>query len=87
VQRAFILCGDEIGIEALPLPAAATSSPEAATAANPLSLDVGASMPEVERRVILATLDHFGGDKKKAAEVLKISVKKIYNRLREYRSS
>jgi len=91
VQRAFILAQSEteIGVEALPLPTARpTEAPEGpAPAPDPLCLNLGISLSEVERRVILATLDHFGGDKKKTAEALKISVKKIYNRLREYRAS
>ena len=40
-----------------------------------------------ERRLILATLEHCDGDKKKAADVLKISLKTLYNRLNEYKSS
>jgi DNA-binding NtrC family response regulator len=50
-------------------------------------LEVGISLPETERRLILSTLESFGGDKKKTAEVLKISIKKLYNRLREYSPS
>jgi DNA-binding NtrC family response regulator len=42
-------------------------------------------MREVEQRMILATLEHCGGDKKKAAEVLGISLKTLYNRLNLYR--
>jgi two-component system response regulator AtoC len=80
VQRAFILAEEEIGEAALPLGAIAR---EGAPASN-LVLKVGISVPETERRLILATLESFGGDKKKAAEVLKISIKKLYNRLREY---
>jgi two-component system response regulator AtoC len=95
IQRAFILAEDkdEIGPDLLSLAAPLGEAPPPMTAlsatpgANPLSLDLGISLPEVERRVILATLDHFGGDKKKTAEALKISVKKIYNRLREYRAT
>jgi two-component system response regulator AtoC len=45
---------------------------------------VGTSVPEIERQLILATLESYGGDKKKTAEVLKISIKTLYNRLREY---
>lgn len=78
VQRAFILAEDEIGEEALPLAAREERPPSS------LVLDVGISVPETERRLILATLESFNGDKKKAAEVLKISIKKLYNRLREY---
>jgi DNA-binding NtrC family response regulator len=44
-------------------------------------------MPEVERELILATLERYGGDKKKTAEVLKISIKTLYNRLREYKAT
>jgi DNA-binding NtrC family response regulator len=45
---------------------------------------VGASISEVERRHILKTLEHYGGDKKKAAATLGISLKTLYNRLNEY---
>jgi DNA-binding NtrC family response regulator len=79
IQRAFILAEEDIGVEALPLAAAREEKP-----ASKLGLNVGASMPEVERQLILATLESYGGDKKKAAEVLKISIKTLYNRLREY---
>ena len=42
------------------------------------------SLADIERHFILATLEHFGGDKRKAAEVLGISLKTIYNRLNNY---
>jgi DNA-binding NtrC family response regulator len=38
----------------------------------------------VERRVILATLERCGGDKKRAAQILGISLKTLYNRLNVY---
>jgi DNA-binding NtrC family response regulator len=44
------------------------------------------SLAEVERRHLLSTLAHFEGDKKKAAEVLGISLKTLYNRLKRYRA-
>jgi DNA-binding NtrC family response regulator len=81
VQRAFILAEDDIGPDGLPL---GPSTRDQAPASSSLVLEVGISVPETERRLILATLDSFGGDKKKTAEVLKISIKKLYNRLREY---
>jgi len=87
VQRAFILAEDDIGSDALPLdgrePAPEPAAAQAASSGN-VVLKIGVSVPEAERRLILQTLETFGGDKKKTAEVLKISIKKLYNRLREY---
>jgi len=50
-----------------------------------LTLPVGVSMAEADRILLLTTLEQYGGDKKKTAEVLGVSVKTIYNRLNEYR--
>ncbi|HEY7515999.1 MAG TPA: helix-turn-helix domain-containing protein, partial [Vicinamibacteria bacterium] len=52
-----------------------------------LSINVGMAVAEAQRRLILATLDGYSGDKKKAAEVLGISLKTLYNRLTEYRAA
>jgi DNA-binding NtrC family response regulator len=49
-----------------------------------LSLSVGQSLRTVERRLIVATLAHFHGNKVKTAEVLGISLKTLYNRLHQY---
>jgi DNA-binding NtrC family response regulator len=50
-----------------------------------LHLKIGTSIAEVERRMILATLEHVDGNKMKASEILKISLKTLYNRLNQYR--
>jgi parallel beta-helix repeat protein len=52
-----------------------------------LVVRVGTTIEEAERRLILATLEHSAGDKKKAAEMLGISLKTLYNRLNVYRAS
>ena len=44
----------------------------------------GAPLAEVERRMILATLERVGGDKEEAARQLGISRSKIYQRLRQW---
>ena len=44
----------------------------------------GTPIAEAERRLILATLEQCDHDKRKAAEVLGISLKTLYNRLNEY---
>jgi two-component system response regulator AtoC len=81
LNRAFIMSGDEIDLgdfdaEAVP---AATLPPGAKRPP-----DMGASLDDAERQHILATLEHCGGDKKKAAEILGISLKTLYNRLNQY---
>jgi DNA-binding NtrC family response regulator len=80
VQRAFILAEEDLGVESLRLGVTEEM------AASSLVMRVGSPIAEVERRFILTTLDHFEGDKKKAADVLKISLKTLYNRLNEYKT-
>ena len=79
VQRAYILAEDDVGIDALPLGAIEESG------ASSLLMRVGTSVEEMERRLILATLEHFEGDKKATAAALKVSLKTLYNRLNEYK--
>jgi len=79
IQRAFIMAEDTIGIDSLPL------GVREETQGSGLLIKVGTSIAEAERRLVLATLEHFEGDKKKAADVLKISLKTLYNRLNEYK--
>jgi two-component system, NtrC family, response regulator AtoC len=81
VHRAFILADEEIGPDCLPPEVGGTE-----TFSGPdLHFKVGVSIEEAERRLILATLDHFNGDKKKTADVLGVSLKTLYNRLNAYK--
>jgi DNA-binding NtrC family response regulator len=52
-----------------------------------LQIRVGSSLEDLERRVILATLNELGGDKKRAADLLGISLKTLYNRLNLYEAA
>ncbi len=79
VERAFILAEDDVGVDSLPLGVTEVLP------ASSLVMQVGTPIAEMERRLILATLDQCEGDKKKAADVLKISLKTLYNRLNEYK--
>lgn len=49
-----------------------------------LSFSVGMPLAEVQREIILATLKHFSGNKRLTADALGISLKTLYNRLKEY---
>ncbi|HET9316844.1 MAG TPA: sigma-54 dependent transcriptional regulator, partial [Vicinamibacteria bacterium] len=77
VERAYVLTDGEVDVEV-------ASSPELDPASAPPN-GVGSSLGESERQLILATLDHFSGDKRKAAAMLKISLNTLYSRLREYK--
>ncbi len=81
IHRAFILADDAITPEHLPSPHADTCNP---VNGHDLRIRVGASIFETERRLILATLDHCNGNKRKAADILGISLKTLYNRLHAY---
>ena len=48
------------------------------------SIPLGSSVAEVEKKLILATIEHVKGDKARAASILGISLKTLYNRLNEY---
>jgi len=50
-------------------------------------IDVEGSLGDAERQHILATLEKCGGDKRKAAEILGISLKTLYNRLHLYQAT
>jgi DNA-binding NtrC family response regulator len=78
VQRAFILA-DEV-IEAHLAPASVTA-PESAPL---LTVRVGTTLDDVSRRLIEATLAECGS-KRKAADMLGISLKTLYNRLAAYK--
>lgn len=51
-----------------------------------ISVPTGVPLAEVERTLILASLERNAGDKKTTAEELGISLKTLYNRLRDYES-
>jgi DNA-binding NtrC family response regulator len=98
-QRAFVMAsGDVITDEWLPsdAPAAAveshaavapaTRAGAAAAAASSITIKLGTSMADAERQLILATLAHFNNHKERTAAVLGVSLKTLYNRLKEYSS-
>jgi DNA-binding NtrC family response regulator len=88
VERSAILADEAIGPEIVPV-GDRTSQPVAVAAGNGsmLHVRVGASLDDVERRVILATLEEYGGDKKRTAETLGISLKTLYTRLNLYEAA
>jgi DNA-binding NtrC family response regulator len=91
VERAFVLCDEVLDVDhdfgAAPTRAAASGAGTTARQTDPLSitLPIGSSLDDIERTFIVATLEHFGGDKRRAASALGCSVKTLYNKLHLYR--
>lgn len=71
--------GPEIGEEDIVLEQTDGSAHE-----EHLRIPLGIPVEEAERRLILRTLRHLAGNKSKAARVLGISLKTLYNRLHAY---
>lgn len=81
VRRAYILADKEITPEMLPEDLAK----EAREGGKPkVHVQVGSSLAEAEKRLILATLAEHDDDKKAAAKVLGVSTKTLYNRIKSY---
>ena len=86
VERAVVLSrGEILSVEDLPAQIARgepTNGEQPVASDSPLiNLEVGTPLAEVERRVILETLRHTGGDKSAAARLLGIATRTIYRKL------
>jgi len=90
IQSAYILADETIDVDSLPEAVTLTRAAPARAdepAAGVLRVELGSSLADIERRAILATLRYCQGNKNRAAEVLGISLKTLYNRLSEYRTT
>jgi two-component system, response regulator FlrC len=96
IHRAVLLSqGTEITPEAIRLPDGARLEPGAMRGGDPVSVAteaaavttrslVGRTVSDVERDLILDTLDHCLGNRTHAANILGISIRTLRNKLREY---
>jgi len=87
IDRGFIMAGEE-GLEG-PSPenqsmqiGPMTQSPGNDTPT--ITVPLGTPLSVAARELILSTLEHCGGERKRTAEMLGICTKTLYNRLREY---
>jgi two-component system response regulator AtoC len=80
VHRAFIMADQEITPRSLPREVGGDSGFQ-----RSLHFQVGSSIEDVEKRLIMATLEAYGGNKRKTADILGVSLKTLYNRLNQYR--
>ena len=86
VERAAILADSSIGPELIPARRSAQPRPTALPGAV-LQVRIGSTLEDVERRLILATLDELKGDKRRTAQALGIGLKTLYTRLSVYRAT
>jgi DNA-binding NtrC family response regulator len=83
VQRAFIMA-DQEEIDRVDLPEDEVGTDQSSGQVQQITVPVGTSIADVERQLILATLARCNGLREPAARMLGISLKTLYNRLREY---
>jgi two-component system response regulator AtoC len=89
VQRAYVMAlGERISDEWLPSDAPVTTGNGHATThdVGSITVPVGSSIAQAERQLILATFAHCGRNKERTAAVLGVSLKTLYNRLKEFSS-
>jgi DNA-binding NtrC family response regulator len=88
VERAVILCPDGAPLDAGHLPPGFGKAKPVMAAqtqdAGTISVQVGATVDEAERMLILRTLEATGQNKTRAAEMLGVSLKTLHNKLKEY---
>jgi len=85
MTAASVLAEDTIGVDCLPPEILQPFTPENDDAGPEVRVEVGSTIADAEKQLILKTLDHLDGDKPEAAKTLGISLKTLYNRLKEYR--
>ena len=83
VHRAYVLADEELDLRAV---AGKPLLPSSNGDAQALRIPVGTNLAEAERWMIIATLKKCGGNKTRAAALLGVSLKTLYNRLNTYRA-
>jgi DNA-binding NtrC family response regulator len=84
VERAYILCDGELALSEEEMPTLRSAEGANGTG-DGIHVTIGTTLDEIERTLILATLRHFEGDKRRAADVLGCSLKTLYNKLHAYK--
>jgi DNA-binding NtrC family response regulator len=92
LERAVILAGEGT-VQTAHLPPTfgaapgASRPPQPARSLDSVSLPVGTTVGEAEKALIQLTLQHTKNNKTRAAEILGISLKTLFNKLKEYGAS
>jgi DNA-binding NtrC family response regulator len=88
IERAVILCPDGAPLDPGHLPPGfgRSQQPAAAFDSSVIPVQVGATVDEAEKMLILRTLEATGQNKTRAAEILGVSLKTLHNKLKAYGS-
>ena len=78
VERSFVLCDEVVVLDVQPIRHALVAG---ADQQECVQIPIGMTLAQAEREVLLATLRHCGGNKRRTAEMLGVSVKTVYNKL------
>lgn len=81
VERAYLLAEQDITPDHLP-----DLNGQPAQGGDVLQLNIGDSVQDAEKKLTLATLTFYNGDKRKAAQTLGVSLKTLYNRINAYQA-
>jgi transcriptional regulator with PAS, ATPase and Fis domain len=85
LERAAILAGDGlIRPQHLPPGFAGLPNRQVESSGSEVTLRPGVTVEEAERQLILMTLRHTDGNRARAAELLGLSVKTLFNKLKQY---
>ncbi|MGB6103175.1 MAG: sigma-54 dependent transcriptional regulator [Pusillimonas sp.] len=83
ITRAYILADDIVEIPPIATGAFRNNSPD--TEQGLLKIPIGTPLSSAQKAIIMATLEHYAGDKRRTALALGISPKTLYNRLERFR--
>jgi DNA-binding NtrC family response regulator len=88
LERAVIVCdGAVIETKHLPPGFGQTTLRPSSEDSDAVHLNVGTTVEEAEKLLILKTLESTSNNKTRAAEILGISLKTLHNKLKEYGSA
>jgi DNA-binding NtrC family response regulator len=85
IERAVVICSGE-QIERHHFAPYPFDQRQRLRSEDTVTFPVGTPLKEIERQMIFRTLDKTGNNKTRAAQLLKISLKTLHNKLNEYRS-
>lgn len=78
VERAIVLCRDD-RLKMQHFPLLSVDDP-----LKNISFEIGMSLPDIERKVILQTLNYCRNDKHKTAKILQIGLATLYRKIKQY---